>query len=89
MDPTRWLVRPTGGLAGVDWKLLLNTFFWNINFWESAASFSGEVEDPDRNYPRGMFIAVVLVFISLFVPILIGTGVDTEDYSMWTDGMVE
>ncbi len=43
VQPSRWLVAPPGGMQNVDWKLLLNTFFWNINFWESAASFSGEV----------------------------------------------
>ena len=37
VDPARWLVAPPGGWRGVDWRLLLNTFFWNINFWESAA----------------------------------------------------
>ena len=34
VDPSRWLEAPPGGLSGVDWRLLLNTFFWNINFWE-------------------------------------------------------
>jgi amino acid transporter len=86
VDPTRWLQAPEGGLAGVDWRLLLNTFFWNINFWESAASFSGDVEDPGKNYPTGMFIAVLMVFVTSFVPILIGTGASTVPYTEWRDG---
>eukprot|EP01038_Epipyxis_sp_PR26KG_P008883 gene8883-11982_t len=86
VQPSRWLITPPGGFWGVDWRLLLNTFFWNINFWESAASFSGEVENPGKNYPRGMGIAVALVFLSLFVPILIGTGASSDSYSKWTDG---
>ena len=65
---------------------MLNTFFWNINFWESAASFSGEVEDPGRNYPLGMGVAVLLVFFSLFLPVLIGTGASSQPYTEWTDG---
>jgi amino acid transporter len=35
VDPKRWLDQPEGGFWGVDWRLLLNTFFWNINFWVS------------------------------------------------------
>ncbi len=34
--PSRWLGQPEGGLSGVNWGLLLNTFFWNINFWVST-----------------------------------------------------
>jgi amino acid transporter len=86
VNPQRWLDQPEGGFWGVNWRLLLNTFFWNINFWESAASFSGEVENPGRNYPLGMGIAVLLVFFSAFIPVLIGTGASTAPYSEWTDG---
>lgn len=35
VDPSRWMLTPPGGFWGVDWRLLLNTFFWNINFWVS------------------------------------------------------
>lgn len=100
VQPARWLMTPTGGLRGVNWRLLLNTFFWNINYWvsgsafvqpcdlaqESAANFSGEVRDPGKNYPRGMGIAVVLVFLSLFLPVLVGTGASAAPYTEWTDG---
>jgi hypothetical protein len=34
---------PESGLKGVNWRLLLNTFFWNINYWESASCFAAEV----------------------------------------------
>jgi amino acid transporter len=86
VDPSRWLQTPEGGLSGVDWRLLLNTFFWNINFWESASSFSGDVENPGKNYPTGMFIAVLMVFLSCFLPVLIGTGASKDPYTEWRDG---
>jgi amino acid transporter len=63
-----------------------------VLFWftppsqESAACFSGEVKDPSRDYPLGMFLAILLVFITLFVPILIATGASDRPYSEWTDG---
>jgi amino acid transporter len=55
-------------------------------FQESAACFSGEVENPGRNYPKGMLYAVVLVFVSAFLPILIATGASDAPLSQWTDG---
>lgn len=53
---------------------------------ESAACFSGEVKDPSRDYPLGMFLAILLVFVTLFVPILIATGASDLPYDQWTDG---
>jgi hypothetical protein len=44
------------------------------------------VKDPSRDYPLGMFLAILLVFITLFVPILIATGASDRPYSEWTDG---
>lgn len=44
------------------------------------------MENPGRNYPLGMGIAVLLVFFSAFIPVLIGTGASTAPYSEWTDG---
>ncbi len=40
VDPSRWVQTVPGGFWGVDWRLLLNTFFWNINFWVSLSSFA-------------------------------------------------
>ena len=27
-----------------DWKLLLNTLMWNLNYWDSASTLAGEVQ---------------------------------------------
>lgn len=77
----RWFNTLDGGVKAVNWRLLLNTFFWNINYWESAACFSADVEEPAKTFPRGLFIAVVLVFLSLFLPVLVGIGVSDAPYS--------
>lgn len=86
MDYSRLLEVPKSGLQGVKWRLLLNTFFWNINYWESAASYSGDVKNPGKDYPRGMGIAVALVTVSLFLPVLVGIGASKVPYHEWTDG---
>lgn len=86
LKPERWLQGPEGGIKEVDWGLLLNTFFWNINFWESAACFSGDVKDPGRTFPRGILLAVLLVALSSFLSILFCTGASNSPYADWTDG---
>lgn len=40
VKPERWLRGPPEGIAGVNWSLLFNTFFWNINFWVRVAVVS-------------------------------------------------
>jgi hypothetical protein len=37
-------------------------------------------------YPRGMMLAVGLVFLSSFLPVLIGTGASPDPYTEWHDG---
>jgi hypothetical protein len=43
VQPERWSVQPPEGWRGINWRLYLNTFFWNFNYWDSAASYSGDV----------------------------------------------
>lgn len=44
------------------------------------------MKDPARDYPVGMFLAILLVFVTLFIPILVATGASDRPYSEWTDG---
>jgi amino acid transporter len=40
---------------------------WNYMGWDNASTVAGEVEEPQRNYPRAMFAAVAIVAISYIV----------------------
>eukprot|EP01036_Dinobryon_divergens_P040077 gene40077-52933_t len=86
VQPHRWTVQPPDGFTGVNWRLFLNTFFWNINYWESVACFSADVHNPAQTFPRGMFLAILLVFLMTFIPVLIGTGASDLPYGSWSDG---
>lgn len=44
------------------------------------------MKDPSRDYPLGMALAILLVFVTLFVPILVATGASTRPYTEWSDG---
>lgn len=70
----------------------------NLNYWDSASSFAGEVENPGKNYPRALLACVALVVFCYGLPILVGTGAasvaaaaaadggDGVRWSLWEDG---
>jgi amino acid transporter len=86
VQPERWSVQPPEGWKGINWPLYLNTFFWNFNYWDSAASYSGDVHNPAKNYPIGLFYGFLLVSFSTFFPVLIGLGASSKPYTEWSDG---
>lgn len=102
VEPHRWFTLPdatvdesdnTGGgmissaaLGGVLWRPFLNSMFWNLNSFDSAASFSGEVHDPGRSFPLAMFWAVIFVVGGYFFPLLIILGASDAPQSAWEDG---
>lgn len=83
LKPSRWLVV---SLHNVDWNLYLNTLFWNLNYWDSISTLSGEVEKPKKTLPKALFYALILVVVGYFFPLLIGTGAVPLDRELWTDG---
>jgi amino acid transporter len=57
---------------------------WNYSGWDNASTFSGEIDDASRNYPRALSRAlpmVTLVYLAAIVPVLAVT-----DWQSWTDG---
>jgi amino acid transporter len=58
---------------------------WNYMGWDNLSTIAGEVESPQRTYPRAMFGAVVLVVSSYLLPIaaVARTGIDAN---AWTEG---
>ena len=42
---------------------------WNYMGWDNASTIAGEVERPQRSYPRAMLAAVALVAASYIIPI--------------------
>jgi amino acid transporter len=104
VEPHRWFTLPdatedesdnTGGgmissavLGGVLWRPFLNSMFWNLNSFDSAASFSGEVHDPGHSFPRAMFWSVIFVVCGYFFPLLIIIGASDAPQSAWEDGYI-
>ncbi len=55
--------------ASVDLLGALAVGMWNYMGWDNASTVAGEVEDPQRNYPRAMIGAAVLVAAIYIVPV--------------------
>ncbi|KAH8479314.1 hypothetical protein H0E87_031670, partial [Populus deltoides] len=83
LEPSRWFAM---NLHDVDWNLYLNTLFWNLNYWDSISTLAGEVDNPKKNLPKALFYALILVVLSYFFPLLVGTGAIPLNRDLWTDG---
>jgi amino acid transporter len=55
----------------------------NLNYWDSAASFAGEVENPGRAFPRAMAASMVLVILSGALPILVSNCNGVLHWLIW------
>ncbi|KAI5068096.1 hypothetical protein GOP47_0016441 [Adiantum capillus-veneris] len=83
LEPSRWL---GVDLQNVDWRNFSNILFWNLNFWDNASTLAGEVEQPERAFPKAILTAGVLVGLSYFLPLLAGIGAFEVVRSEWDTG---
>ena len=72
-------VRGLGGLA-----VGISIALWNYIGWDNPSTAQGEVINPSRTYPRALAIALPLVTIGYFVPLL--TTLGASDWTTWTEG---
>jgi amino acid transporter len=57
---------------------------WNYIGWDNPSTVQGEVTDAARCYPRALAVALPLVTIGYFVPLLAALG--ATDWTTWTEG---
>nr|CAB3477520.1 unnamed protein product [Digitaria exilis] len=74
--PRRWAAVQVEGSK--DWWLFFNTLFWNLNYWDSASTMAGEVDRPERTFPRALAVAVVLIAASYLLPLMAAIGVQAR-----------
>ncbi len=73
---------------GVLWTPFINNLFWNLNSFDSASSFAGEVQSVSTTYPRGIFLGLFLCIILYLIPLLAITGATDYTQCEWTDGQL-
>ena len=101
LDTSRWFILPETGIVtdddgvgfvtepafqGVHWRAFLNSLFWNLNSFDVGASFAGEVRDPERVFPRAMFLSIVFVVLSYLVPLMAALGAVDSQQRDWEAG---
>jgi len=73
-------------LGKIFWRPFLNNMFWNLNSFDSAASFAPECSNHKTSYPRGIFIGLLMTVLCYLLPLLVATGATTSSQSDWRDG---
>ncbi len=86
---------PFGGHAslarpvGVDFSTAVLVAMWNYMGWDNATTVANEVENPQRNYPRVVVLAVFMVMMTYAIPIaaVAWAGIPAERFSTgaWVD----
>ncbi|KAL9677076.1 hypothetical protein QQ045_005303 [Rhodiola kirilowii] len=85
INPVRWLSLGQKTVQK-DWTLFFNTLFWNLNFWDSASTLAGEVQNPQTTFPKALFSAMILTSLAYLIPLLATTGAIPLDQTKWVDG---
>lgn len=85
VDPARWISLGQKGMKK-DWTLFFNTLFWNLNSWDNASTLAGEVDQPQRTYPKALFSAGILTCLAYLIPLLAATGALPLVQGHWVDG---
>jgi amino acid transporter len=62
---------------------------WNYMGWDNASTIAGEVEQPQKNYPRLMWIAVLLVVVTYLLPVAAVSHSGLDPNSWTTGGWVD
>lgn len=102
VDPSRWLQIPEQDThAGLDsnsgafgllfnsailWRPLFNCLFWNLNSYDSTASYAAEVRDAGFVLPRSLMWGFALMMVGYLLPLMVAIGATDSEPVDWIDG---
>src|SRR3954464_6937982 len=72
-------------VGSLDMLGAISVCMWNYMGWDNASTVAGEVENPQRNYPRAMLMAAALVAFCYLIPVAAAAKVGI-DPSHWSTG---
>ena len=80
-------------VMGTDLAAAVSVTLWVYMGWDNASTVAQEVEEPQRNYPRAMLMAVGLVAATYVLPLaavgMAGIPADRFSTGAWTDAARE
>jgi len=83
-EPVLGVLRNDPGLSNKGALLLgLSYITFNTSGWDNASTYAGEVNEPQRNYPRALIGAVFVLILCYVFPVIAGVTV-TTDPSLWS-----
>ncbi len=70
-------------VGNLDMLGALSVGMWNYMGWDNASTVAGEVENPQRNYPRAMVMTATLVAFVYLIPVAAAAkaGIDPSHWS--------
>ena len=63
----------------------LSLAFWNFIGWDNGSTVLHEVDDPDKNFHKALFITIPIIVFFYFFSILVGASIDTN-WQSWKFG---
>ena len=60
----------------------LSIIAFNYSGWDNVSTFAAEVDQPQRNYPRALGLALIAVVLCYLLPVIAGISV-TTDTAVW------
>lgn len=63
----------------------LSLAFWNFIGWDNSTTILHEVDKPEANYHKALFITIPIIVIFYFLPLLVGLSIHT-DWQNWKFG---
>jgi amino acid transporter len=60
------------------WLIALSTIVYNYSGWDNVSTYAAEVDQPQKNYPRAIAFALVIVLLAYLLPVLAGISVTTN-----------
>lgn len=61
----------------------LSYIIFNTSGWENASTYAGEVDEPQRNYPRALAFALLVLVLCYLFPVIAGVSITTEP-AIWS-----
>lgn len=81
-----WLpMTPPGTNLSSAFSVGLYVVMWNYLGWDAASTYAGEIENPQRNYPRALAVALPMVTLAYLLPVVAGLAVD-GNWQEWVAG---
>ena len=65
----QWTSSGGGFAPGSAFSTAVLVGLWNYMGWDNASTVAGEVENPQRSYPRAMILSIILVAVSYVLPL--------------------